>query len=110
MGREPRPGGRVWEVRALGPLSPVGCKVLLIATKRGLGVGEGAVRRYRRFECPGKATPASSSHVKQLFVWGSLGWGRVLGKGPKPLASFLFLRKAEGCRGLLHSQAFYSTA
>lgn len=80
------------------------CKELLIATKRGLGVGEGAaraVRGYRLFECPGKARPARSSHVKQLFVWGSQGWGQGLGKGPKPLASFLFPRKREGCRGLL---------
>lgn len=77
---------------------------MLIATKRGLGVGEGAaraVRGYRLFECPGKARPARSSHVKQLFVWGSQGWGQGLGKGPKPLASFLFPRKGEGCRGLL---------
>lgn len=80
------------------------CKELLIATKRGLGVGEGAaraVRGYRLFECPGKARPARSSHVKQLFVWGSQSWGQGLGKGPKPLASFLFPRKGEGCRGLL---------
>lgn len=67
-------------------------------------MGEGAaraVRGYRLFECPGKARPARSSHVKQLFVWGSQSWGQGLGKGPKPLASFLFPRKGEGCRGLL---------
>lgn len=60
-----------------------------------------AVRGYRLFECPGKARPACSSHVKQLFVWGSQGWGQGLEKGPNPLASFLFPRKGEGCRGLL---------
>jgi hypothetical protein len=62
-------------------------------------VGEGAdraVRGYWLFECPGKARPARSSHVKQLFVWGSPGWGQGLGKGPKPLASFLFPRKGKG--------------
>lgn len=67
-------------------------------------MGEGAaqaVRGYRLFECPGKARPACSSHVKQLFVWGSRSWGQGLGKGPKPLASFLFPRKGEGCRGPL---------
>lgn len=42
---EPRLGGWVCEVRGLVPLSPVGCKELLIATKRDLGVGEGAVSR-----------------------------------------------------------------
>lgn len=60
-----------------------------------------AVRGYRLFECPGKARPACSSHVKQLFVWGSQGWGQGLEKGPNPLASFLFPRKGEGCRDLL---------
>ena len=43
--RSPGREARVCEVRGLVPLSPVGCKELLIATKRDLGVGDGAVSR-----------------------------------------------------------------
>lgn len=47
--REGEKGTQAWRPglggEGLVPLSPVGCKELLIATKRGLGMGEGAVAR-----------------------------------------------------------------